>query len=58
METRINDKIDLFGSVLVTVYSQYEPNKLIDSLETNNVNEAIDFTLYYANDYVYYESPE
>ena len=54
----IKDKIDFFGSVLIQVYSQYDPDKLIDSVITSDYYVAEDMVLYYPNDYTYVCSPE
>lgn len=50
---RINEIISEGSDVLIEVFSQYNPDRLIDSLTTNDANKAMNFVLYYANDYTY-----
>jgi len=53
----LQEKIDLFGSVNVRVFSQYDPDNQIDCVNVDNVDEAMDIHDSYPNDYVYFESP-
>jgi hypothetical protein len=50
---RINEIISDGCDVLIEVFSQYDPDRLIDSIVINDANKAMDLVLYYANDYTY-----
>lgn len=50
---RINEILADGDNVLIEVYSQYNPNHLLETMVTDDANKAIDFVLYYPNDYVY-----
>lgn len=53
---RINDILSDFGSVTIDVYSQYEPDRLLESVTTSDRNHAENIVLMYSNDYVYIHS--
>ena len=54
----LEEKIEMFGSVNVRIFSQYDPDRELECVNCKTVDEALELNNYYSNDYVYFESPE
>ena len=52
----IEQRIEFHGNVTINVYNGNQPDSLLDSLTTNNANEADEFCNYYWNDHVTIEN--
>jgi len=46
----IEQRIEFHGQVTINVYNGFQPDTLLDTLTTDNANEADEFCNYYSND--------